>query len=189
MTRRRYSNVIGFDDAPFDRESREPVSIVGAVFAGPRFDGVLIGQVERDGTDAAAAIVGLLRRSRFAEHVRLILLQGITLAGFNVVDPFAVQIELGVPLLVVSRRRPDLAAVRETLLTHIDGGPEKWAVIERLGPMEPLGALFVQRVGLSMEEARETIERFALHGRMPEPIRAAHLIAGALTRGASRGAP
>ena len=189
MTSRRFSNVIGFDDAPFDRASREPVPVVGAVFAGPRFDGVLIGEVERDGSDAAETIVALVRTSRFAEHIRLILLQGITLAGFNVVDPFAVQERLGVPLLVVSRRRPDLAAVREALLTHIDSGREKWAIIERLGPMEPLGTLFVQRVGLSLEEARDTVARFALHSRMPEPIRAAHLIAGALTRGASRGAP
>ncbi|NLC69862.1 MAG: DUF99 family protein [Desulfuromonadaceae bacterium] len=186
---RRLSNIIGFDDAPFARESRAPVPIVGAVFAGPRFDGVLIGAVTRDGFDAAARIIQMVRDSKFAAHARLIMLQGITVAGFNVIDPFSIQDTLGLPLLVVSRKRPDRHAIRQALLENIDQGEEKWAVIEKLGPMEPLGGLFIQRVGLSGEEAAAVVERLSVHSRIPEPIRTAHLIAGALTRGVSRGAP
>ena len=74
---RHLSNVIGFDDAPFPRDLCGSVKVVGAVFARLRLDGVLIGRVEKDGSDAAEAIANLVGRSKFAEHAQLILLQGI----------------------------------------------------------------------------------------------------------------
>ena len=93
------------------------------------------------------------------------------------------------PSTLVSRRRPDLAATRDALLKHVPAGPSKWRIIERLGPMEPAGPVFIQRVGLTREEALETVGHFAVHGHVPEPLRSAHLIAGALVTGQSRGKP
>jgi len=60
-------------------------------------------------------------------------------------------------------------------------------LIERLGLPEPAGRVYVQRVGLTLEEAIAIIERFTLAGHIPEPLRIAHLIAGALVDGQSRG--
>jgi endonuclease V-like protein UPF0215 family len=187
MPRKSLTNVVAFDDAPFDRRSRDRVPVVGAVFADLRFDGVLIGDVARDGDDAADALITLTERSRFREHVRLVLLQGVALAGFNVVDAFAVHDRLGVPVLIVARRRPDREAIREALLSRVQGGARKWSLIERLGPMEEMGGVFVQRVGLSTSDAAAVTTRLAVHGSVPEPLRVAHLIAGALVRGESRG--
>jgi endonuclease V-like protein UPF0215 family len=184
---RQLSNVVGIDDAPFARESEDRVPIVGAVFAGRRFDGVLIGSVERDGSDATAAIAETIRASRFYEHIQAVLLQGIAVAGFNVIDLQRLHDELGRPLLVVARRAPDLDRIRETLLTHVRDGARKWQLIEAAGVMEPLAGVFVQRTGMTRSQALSLIERLALHGRIPEPLRVAHLIAGALVRGASRG--
>ena len=57
--------------------------------------------------------------------------------------------------------------------------------------MEPLGgtggSLWMQRVGLTKAEARTLVERFAVHGHMPEPLRVAHLLARAFVTGESRG--
>jgi len=187
MATRRLSNSIGFDDAPFARHHRGAVPLVGAVFADRRFDGVLIGAVEKDGADAAEAVIGMVERSRFREHIRLVLLQGVAFGGFNVVDAAAVHERLGVPVLIVARRQPDLAAIRDALRSRVPGGAEKWALIEKLGPMEAVGGVRVQRVGLSLRQAEAVLERLALHGAIPEPLRVAHLIAGALATGASRG--
>ena len=90
-------------------------------------------------------------------------------------------------MLVVARRAPNLEAIREALLAHVPGGARKWALIEQAGPMEPLGGVYVQRAGLSVEEAQQTIEATALHGRIPEPLRTAHLVAGGVGTGQSRG--
>ncbi|MFZ5564801.1 MAG: DUF99 family protein [Thermodesulfobacteriota bacterium] len=186
---KRFSNVVGFDDAPFARDQKGLVAVVGAVYAGLRFDGVLMGEIQRDGADAADVLSVMILQSRFAGHIRLIMLQGIALGGFNVVDVFALRQQTGLPVLVVSRVRPDMGTIEKSLVSSVPGGKEKWAVIERLGPMEEVADVFVQRVDLSMEQARQVIKRFAVHSRIPEPIRTAHLIAGALTNGQSRGDP
>jgi uncharacterized protein len=187
VAEKRFSNLVGFDDAPFDRDHKGKVKLVGTVYAGFRFDGVLIGEVEKDGFDAAARLAELINGSRFAEHIQLIMLQGIAFAGFNVVDVFALHERLGLPVLVVSRKQPDMAAIQEALLSHIEAGKAKWAVLERLGKMEPLGGVFVQRVGLSLDQAAAVLDQFVVCGNIPEPLRTAHIIAGALVYGHSRG--
>ena len=90
---------------------------------------------------------------------------------------------------MVARRAPDLAAIKKALLQHVPGGRRKWALIENLEPMEPIGQIFVQRVGLTQAQARSTIDRFSLYSHIPEPLRTAHLIAGALVLGQSHGRP
>jgi endonuclease V-like protein UPF0215 family len=187
MSPKRFSNIIGFDDAPFSHDYVGNVPVVGTVFTGLHLTGVVIGEVEKDGTDAAANLTRLVAESKFAEHVQLVMLQGITLAGFNVVDVLALHEQLELPVLVISRRLPDLAAMKAALLTRIRRGEQKWRWIERLGPMEPAGQVYVQRVGLTTAEAVAVVDRFALHSHIPEPLRTAHLIAGAIAEGQSRG--
>lgn len=187
MAVRTFSNVVGFDDAPFSRAHRGDVPMVGAVFAGTRFDGLLTGKVRRDGANATDRIARLVDASRFREHIQLILLQGIAMAGFNVVDIARLHRRLGLPVLVAARRRPDMDAVRSALLAQVAGGARKWRIIEKTGPMEPAAGIFVQRAGLDLQEADDLVSRLAVHGRLPEPLRVAHLIAGGLTTGHSRG--
>jgi len=157
------------------------------VFAGTRLDGLLTGRIRRDGANATARLAALVQESRFHEHAQLLMLQGIALGGFNVVDIAALSREVARPVLVVARRPPDLDAIREALRERVPGGRRKWAILQRTGPMEAVAGLHVQRAGLSLEEARDAIASLTLHGRLPEPIRVAHLIAGGLATGHSRG--
>ncbi len=187
MPTRAFSHVVGFDDAPFDRDHRGDVTVVGAVYAGLRLEGVLVGRVRRDGADATRRLATLLGESKFARQLQLVLLQGIALAGFNVVDIHGLHAELGIPVLVVVRRRPRMERVRTALLSGVRGGARKWALIERLGPADHLAGVYVQRAGITRQEAATVIRRLAVHGSIPEPLRAAHLIAGALVTGQSRG--
>jgi endonuclease V-like protein UPF0215 family len=184
---RSFSNVVGFDDAPFPRDHRGRVDIVGTVYARLRLDGVLMGHVDRDGSDAADAVTGLISGSKFREHIQLILLQGIAFAGFNVIDVFSLFDSLKLPILVVARKPPDMDAIRAALVHRVEDGEAKWRIIERLGPMEPLDHIYVQRVGISLEESADVVRTFAAHGHVPEPLRTAHLIAGAVSTGVSRG--
>ncbi|MFB6286537.1 MAG: DUF99 family protein [Candidatus Bipolaricaulia bacterium] len=183
------SNAIGFDDAPFRKNQAHPVPLVGAVFAGQRLDGVVVDEIARDGADVTDAIVRSVSGGKFAEHVRLVMLQGATFAGFNVVDAHRLHATLNVPVLIVARHPPDFDAIRDALMTHIPDGERKWRLIEALGPMELLRTLYVQRVGLSFEQADATLRQCCIHSQVPEPLRVAHLVAGALVRGESRGPP
>jgi endonuclease V-like protein UPF0215 family len=187
MTQARLTHLIGFDDAPFTPAHRGAVLVVGAVYAGERFEGVLSGIVERDGDDATRVLADLTARSRFYPQLHAILLQGITLAGFNVVDIHGLHDRLGLPVLVVARRQPDLGSVRTALVEHVADGVCKWRLIERAGEMRPLAGVYAQWVGIERDEAERLIHTSARYGRIPEPLRAAHLIAGGLGTGHSRG--
>lgn len=180
------SNLLGVDDAPFVREHRGDVVIVGAVCTAGRLDGVLSSKVRRDGADAARRIAAMLLGSPFAEAVQAVVLQGIALAGFNVVDLGALHEAIARPVLVVARRPPNLVKI-DAALARLPGGARKAALIRRAGPMEPLAGVWVQRCGLSLAEAAVLLERSRVHGALPEPLRLAHLIAGGLGRGYSRG--
>ncbi len=209
-------NVLGFDDGPFPRDHRGDVLLVGAVCSGTRLDGVVSGHVRRDGADATRRMVDAVRASQFGAHIRAVVLQGVAVAGFNVVDVHALSASLRVPVLVVMRRRPDLEAMRQALFSdvprmrpRVPGAARKWRLIQSAGPIEWLapsrrsmkralpptqtglragGArLWVQRVGISLEEARALVDATTLHGHIPEPVRIAHLVAGGMVTGRSRG--
>ncbi len=201
--------MIGFDDGPFARDHRGDVLLVGVVASGTRVDGIVSGRIRRDGADSTRRMAELIRNSQFGQHLQALMLQGIAVGGFNVVDVQGLSRALEIPVLVVVRRAPDMNAVRRALFSdvpnqrpRVPGAARKWKLIEQAGTLEPLGAsrralkrtgltqpprLFVQRAGLSLPEARKLVEATTLHGNIPEPLRVAHLIAGGITTGRSRG--
>jgi endonuclease V-like protein UPF0215 family len=130
----------------------------------------------------------MVSESKFAAQLQVILLQGIALAGFNVLDLHELHERLGLPVMTVARRRPRMRKIRSALLEGgVPGGARKWRLIESAGAMEAVAGVYVQRIGLSLEQARKLIERTAVHSSIPEPLRTAHLIAGGLAAGESRG--
>jgi uncharacterized protein len=181
------SHIIGFDDFPFSRQDRGDISIVGTVFSGVRLEGVLRGKIRRDGANSALEIARLVSTSKFAPQVQLVMLQGVAMAGFNVVDAIWLHNTLEIPVLIVARRKPVMTGIRDALLTKVRGGKRKWALIEALGEMEACEKVYIQRVGLTLEEARDVLRRTTVYGHIPEPLRHAHLIAGGIATGQSRG--
>ena len=182
----RLNHVVGFDDGPFRSDHRGDVDVIGAVFSGQRLEGVLRTRVRRDGVNATDRIVETVEQSRFREHLQLILLQGIAVAGFNVIDIQAVNKRLGIPVLVVSRHRPDLPAVREALLGSVPGGKRKWTLVERAGLPQKIGDLWIQCAGCTCGVAALLVKRLAVHSHIPEPLRTAHLIAGGISGSPTR---
>jgi endonuclease V-like protein UPF0215 family len=186
---RRNLHVVGFDDAPFAPDHRGDVPVVGAVFSGPRLDGVLCGRVRRDGANATRVLAELTRRSRFFPQLHAVLLQGIAVAGFNVIDLPELHRLLDLPVIVVCRRKPDQDAVREALLNRVPGGARKWRRLQHAGALHRAGALWLQCAGIAPAAAAALLGPLRLSSDLPEPLRAAHLIAGGLARGESTGRP
>jgi uncharacterized protein len=182
------TNVIGFDDGPFDKARKGPfdVLLVGAVFARTRLDGVVSGRVRRDGRNATTRMAELVRTSQFDKHIRAVLLGGIAVAGFNVLDVHGLAAMLGRPVIVMARRPPRYPLIRRAL-DFVRGGDEKWALIQAAGPMEPVRGIYVQRAGISLADTAAMLAATTLHGKLPEPLRVAHLIAGGIVAGKSRG--
>lgn len=182
---RRLSNVIGFDDAPFTRGSTGRVSLIGCVCSGPRLDIVVRDTVERDGEDATDVMARVVRDKELT-HVRAVMMVGITVAGFNVVDINRLSESLDMPVLVVTRKRPRLELIFKAVMAMPDW-EKKRGLMEAAGVPEACGDLFVQRAGLTMIETERMLANTTQHGVIPEPLRLAHIIAGGTTTGKSRG--
>ncbi len=180
------SGLIGFDDAAFDRDGRGKVPVIGVICARSRVDGVVAGRVRRDGADATRELARLVQETRFRETIRSVLIHGIAVAGFNVIDIHALHAALKIPVLVVCRKDPDLVKIRAAL-DRVRGGDKKWALIQQAGRMEPCAGLYVQRAGLTLDGAAALLQENTVSGALPESLRMAHLIGGAMGRGFSRG--
>ena len=104
------SRFLGIDDAPFRFDDVE-VPVVGVVVQAPAYiEGVLTTRAHVDGTDATERLSAMVRRSRYREGLRMVLVDGTAVGGFNVVDIDRLAEAAGVPVVTVTRRRPNLAA-------------------------------------------------------------------------------
>ena len=84
---RRQIHTLGVDDAPFPRDYRGDVLVVGVVMRGNSLmDGVLSTWVRKDGRNATSKLATMILSAGVAQALRCIFLDGITVAGFNVVD-------------------------------------------------------------------------------------------------------
>lgn len=182
----RLVRVIGFDDAPFARRPGARVHFAGVVCAGTRMQGMLWGALRRDGWNATQAIVSALRSSRYADQVHLVLLDGIAMGGFNVIDLAALSSALDRPCLALMRRRPDLEAMRAAM-ARLPRPERRWEILQRAGPVHEAGRWIFNAVGLPPERVPDLLERLTWQGNVPEALRLAHLIGAAVREGEDRG--
>lgn len=182
--------VLGVDDAPFQFEDEE-TSLVGTVFRGGDYlEGVLMRDVEVDGFDVTEKVLEMVTESRHRDQIQAVILDGITFAGFNIVELDSVAEEGDVGTIAVSRNRPDQERM-ESGLENVDQAEERRVAIETAG--EPRrhrhddGDVYFQHAGLEEEAARNVLDLTTVRGLIPEPVRVSHMIGAAIENGESRG--
>lgn len=189
---KKYIRVLGIDDSYFIPHVPSQVDLIGVVMrASNYFEGMLRRKIKVDALDSTDAIMDMLN-SKYGKQIRVVFLQGITFGGFNIVDIEKIWEEKGVPVIVVSRKNPDLSAIQHALRKHFEDWEYRMKLIKNYkiekvqnGEFE----IYIQRVGISLEEACRIIRSFTIRGAIPEPLRVAHLIASALHFGESKGKP
>ncbi len=184
--------LLGIDDGPFSfTDATVPVIGVLQRIDG-HVDGVVRTDVTVDGTDSTEALVQMIARSRFADQPTAILLDGAALGGFNVVDLPAVHQRLHLPVISVTRDRPDLEAIAVALRRRFgEQGPSRLALMASSELEEvtlPLGVLWCRFVGIDGRFGSRLLLAATSVGLIPSPLRLAHLIATAVVSGSSHGA-
>lgn len=180
----RAIRAIGFDDAPFPRRRGARVHLAGVVCSGTRFEGMVWGHVRRDGWDATEALVGMLRGGKFLPQLHLVLLDGLSFGGFNLVDLEALASRLARPCVAVMRRPPDLAAV-ERAVRRLPRPERRLELLRRAGPVHLVSPFAFQVRGAEPGPVAEALARLTDRGRVPEPLRLAHLVGAAVRLGES----
>lgn len=180
----RTLRVVGFDDAPFRKVPGARVPICGVVCANTRFEGMVWGQVRRDGWGATDELCRLLIGGKFLPQIHLVLLDGLAFGGFNVVDLPRLAATLERPCVAVMRKRPDLAAV-EAALQRLTRPGERMALFRKGGEIHQAGPFVFQVAGAEPPEIARALARLADRGHVPEALRLAHLIGSAVQQGES----
>ncbi len=182
--------ILGIDDAPFPSHTTDKVMLIGTVFRGGTWlDGVLRTHILGDGNDSTRNIIEMVNNSRHKGQIGVIMLDGITFGGFNVADIKEIFNQTGIPVIVIMRRFPDFEKIKKALLRFEDH-EKRWSYILNAGKVYKIQnkePIYIQICGIDLEDAEEIINISTTRSAIPEPIRAAHLIAAGVETGESKG--
>jgi len=183
---RKEIRVLGIDDSPFIRKKDKNVLVIGTFFRGGKFlDGVVSTTVKQDGNNSTLKLIQMINKSKFKSQLRAILLDGIALAGFNVVDIHKLNKKTKIPVIVVMRVYPDKPKMFRALKRLKQ--PSKISLIKKAGEIYKLKNIHIQISGISLEKAKEIIDITTTNAFIPEPLRIAHIIAAGIVKGESYG--
>ena len=163
---------------------------MGAIMRGGDWlEGVIRTYIKKDGLDATDRLVEMVMESKHYGQVRVVMLNGVTMGGFNVVDMEALHEGTGIPVISVMRKPPDMASIKKAL-GNLDEPEFRYDVILKAGkavkvPMPRGEPIYLQCKGIDAEQATSIILSSATHSRIPEPVRVAHLIATGIVLGES----
>ncbi len=178
--------VIGIDDAPFDKFKRGKVLVLATIFRGGSWlDGVLSTKVNVDGTDSTRKLIEMINKCKFKPQLQCIMLDGIALGGFNVIDIRELNKKTRIPVIVIIRQYPDFKKIKNALKKLKK--EERFKLIEKAGQVHKVGKIYVQLAGINLEKAKNILKITCTRSLIPEPIRTAHLIASGVVNGESKG--
>ncbi len=182
---KKESRILGIDDAPFDKFSDKTAGLIGVMTRGSgRIDSILSTKVDVDGTDATSAIAVMVNGSRNASLLKAIFLDGIAVAGFNVIDIQDLYKKTCIPVIVIMRSMPDIKGMLNAL--EKIGKSDSKKLIEKAGNIYPFKAIYFQKSGIGLDEAREILSLSISSANIPEPLRIAHMIGQGIMLGESR---
>ncbi|KPV61481.1 MAG: hypothetical protein AOA65_2298 [Candidatus Bathyarchaeota archaeon BA1] len=180
--------VLGVDDGIFAPHTKGMVDIVGVVYRGGYWlDGVMRTKVIIDGMDATEKIASMIIKSPHYDQLRVVMLNGITFAGFNVVDIKELHKKLGLPIIAVTRERPDLEEIRRALM-NLSEFEKRWEAIRNAGETikvhtrEAEEPIYMQIVGILERDAEKILRNTSTRSNIPEALRVAHIIASGLAQ-------
>jgi endonuclease V-like protein UPF0215 family len=179
--------VLGVDDGVFTPHLKGFALIVGVVFRGGYWlDGVMHTKVKVDGLDATGKIASMIVHSPHYKQLRVIMLDGVTCAGFNVIDIKKLYEETKLPVMAVTREKPNFTEIRQAL-KNLSHSERRWEAISGTGELFEVctrsksARVYMQMAGICEEDARKILQMTSTRSNIPEALRVAHLIASGIS--------
>jgi len=184
---KKETRILGIDDSPFNKFKDKKVLVIGTIYRGGGFmDGLISTYVNVDGNDATEKIIEMVKKTKHRPQLQAIMLKGIAVGGFNVIDINELFKKTKLPVIIVMKEKPDFKKI-EKALENLRDGKKKMEEIKKAGKIARIRHLYIQSAGISEGEISDLIKITCTHGKIPEPIRVAHLIASGIVLGESRG--
>ena len=180
--------VLGIDDGGFVPHTKGTVDVVGVVYRGGYwFEGVMRAEITIDGLDATEKIAAMIESSPYYRELRIVVLDGVTFAGFNVVDISKLSRRVELPVISVTRKKPDLEEIRSAL-KNLPEFEIRWRAMENAGKIFEVetrkgeNPVYMHIAGILREDAEKIMKKTSTRSLIPEALRVAHIIASGLTR-------
>jgi len=180
--------VLGIDDGGFVPRTKGTVDVVGVVYRGGYwFEGVMRAEITIDGLDATEKIAAMIESSPYYRELRIVVLDGVTFAGFNVVDISKLSRRVDLPVISVARKKPDLEEIRSAL-KNLPEFEIRWRAMENAGKIFEVetrkgeNPVYMHIAGILREDAEKIMKKTSTRSLIPEALRVAHIIASGLTR-------
>jgi endonuclease V-like protein UPF0215 family len=139
-----------------------------------------------DGLDATRKIASMILNSPHYKQLRVIMLNGITFAGFNVVDMKRLYSRTKLPIIAITREKPNLEEIHEAL-KNLPRSEERWKAILRAGEVFEVSTrnrsekIYMQVSGILEEDAEKISRLTSTRSNIPEALRVAHLVASGIS--------
>jgi hypothetical protein len=179
--------VLGVDDGVFTPRMKGLAQVVGVVFRGGYWlDGVMHTKVNIDGFNATDKIASMITTSPHYKQLRVIMLNGVTFAGFNVVDIKKLNMKTKLPIIAVAREKPNFAEIHKAL-KNLPKSEKRWKAILNAGKTFEVSTrnksekVYMQILGIFEEDAKKILQLTSTRSNIPEALRIAHLIASGIT--------
>jgi len=175
--------IVGVEDGRFQKGKAAKTVLVAVLFKNLHIEDVKLTSITVDGLDATAKLKEMLTEWSF----EVILLAGISFAGFNIIDPILIHEKFQKPVIVVTRKKPDNNAVRKALKKHFNDWKMRFEVFEKTGlPYKKItftskSAIYFKAFGASDQWTFNLVRALSFLGIVPEPLRVARLIARGLS--------
>lgn len=137
-----------------------------------------------DGRETTRSII---RQLKYHGKPKLLLLDGITYAGFDVVDPMVIYYETGIPVVVIQQYPLDLKRIKKALSKNFNDWIDRFRIIEKIVSkyvylQTRWKVIQYYSLGLKREEIENILRKIMLYSPIPEPLRLAHIIASNISR-------
>jgi endonuclease V-like protein UPF0215 family len=184
---KREIRILGVDDGFFIPHTKGNCIVVGVVFRGGYwFDGIMRTQIQIDGMDATEKIGEMITNSAHYGQLRIVMLDGVTFAGFNIVDTSRLNELVKLPIIAITRKNPNFEDIQKALrnLTFYE---ERWEAISKANKIVKIPTrnrdkhIYIQVTGIEVEKAKKIIAETSTRSNIPEALRVAHLIASGMT--------
>ena len=148
-------------------------------------DGFVMGHSTVGGDDATDAILSMYEKLARPD-VSFLLISGIVISLYNIVDLKRISEETGLPVIGVTYE--ESKGIEAAIKHHFpDSYKSKLAEYSKLGSREKITlhtshSLYIRNEGCTLLEAKQLLDKITLQGSVPEPLRIGQLLANTLLK-------
>ena len=182
--------ILGIDDSPF-MFSDDISSLIGVIMRGNSYiESVICRKIKIDGSEATDLCIDMINNTKYKKQLRALITDGVAFCGFNVIDIEKIYSKTNIPVITVTRNKPNISNIKKALKKNFDDWEVRFNIINK-GELHKIktnyNPIYIKFSGIAINEAKEIIKLSTIRGVIPEPIRVAHLIASGVVRGESHG--